>query len=278
MNAFKKTVAIAVMMVVSFSVFAFGPGNLPTVPNGWALKETYTNVRIYQKGTEESYVQVIDVLYGGRIDMVQPGQQYGSWGSYPKFSRYSLDTMWNNVSNTAVSIVNGQFFNSGVNPTYLSFGIRDDWSILTYGQDKTYNVTLPLKQLDFIPNFGVIIQQPSTDASLNSAYGSHSIVGLDRKEDRSSGYKVGRMYLCAPIPASPSKYLLIMNLRASTEANANSLLDSWGCYDSRTVMMDGSGSSQLRTRGGTQMYGTSNPWTGSADKRTLPEVIAVYNY
>ena len=92
---------------------------------------------------------------------------------------------------------------------------------------------------------------------------------------------IARTYLCAKtmnISGNSSYVLLVYTAQAKTQYWAESDLNSWGCNDSNTVMMDGSESTKLRTKGGINIEGK---WTGyqlfDISERNIPQVITIFN-
>jgi len=272
---------VATMAVNSFAFDANNPP--PPIPNGWSFVERvgnpYSNVRIYQKGSEQTYVQVADMTMGAHVKLMQYRDTSKS-GPINYWWINDIEYWWNQMGSDAtgrVSVFNGQFFdNSGVfsqkNPTTLSYGVKADWSIADQGSDVNANGGYQLKQM----NFGARYPWVSNWApgSLETSTAKDAIVGLDRRANKRSAEAIGRTYLCAKPYASnwlqQSVWLLVIYTSTSkTQATANSELDTWGCSLANTVMMDGSGSSKLRTKGGLAF--TPN------DSRRIPQAIGLYN-
>lgn len=277
--SFKKTVTTAVLVGVSSVSFAFGTGNMPVVPSGWMLKENYGNVLVYQKNGEQTYMQVVDIKSGAKVRFIHPGKQYGNWGSYPKFTVYDLNTLWNNAV-SPVTMVNGQFFNWSItpsgqlSPTTLSFAIKSAGTLLTYGEDKNAYPASQMKQIEFFDNMGAFTTSWSEYRLNRASSAQNIIVGLDPSVDKNKGAKQGRMYMCTIGPSSPSPWLLILSaisLRqiSTDKLSADQYLIDWKCNPGSVIMHDGSGSAQFRTAGGID--------TSSYFQRKLPQAISVSN-
>lgn len=285
---FKKTVFATVLASVGSMSWALGPGNEPTVPSGWILKESSANVRIYQKSGEDTFVQIVDIQNGGKVRL--HGTIVGYQGSEPKFQKKTLATHWSSVPYGAKrAITNGQFFNTLVDPSMLSFGTRVNGSYLTYGADPGSS----MKRTLHIFNNSV-----STRAYLASdfagASSSQAIVGLAPSENRGAYLTIGRTMLCGinrPYIASPGtpppqmqEWLLILTAKNKMQYGViNNELASWGCKDWNIVMDDGGGSSQLKTAGGIEMYGHASNLAatvnlGYPDYRALPHMIVTTDY
>lgn len=277
MHKLQKVMLSFMVLLFAGNVFAFGTGNMPVTPSGWTLRESYTNVRIYQKGTEQVYAQVVDIRGGAKVRFIHPGKQ----GTNPvMFTRYTLDTIWG-YSSGQVSMVNGQFFNSGINPTTLSFGVRANSSLLTYGEDKYAYPANLMKQIEFYEGgtssvVGVNVTQWN-ESQLNSQYSAQNImVGLDPGVAKSPDSSVARLYMCSKVnpagPTSPAQWLVVLSAQSSTQSTTLANINAWGCNG--TIMFDGSGSSQLKTSGGIRMKGSNGYWL---ENRDIPQAIAIYN-
>lgn len=225
------------------------------------------------------YAQVVDIRGGAKVRFIHPEKQ----GTNPvMFTKYTLDTLWWGYSSGQVSMVNGQFFNSGINPTTLSFGVRANSSLLTYGEDKyAYSASL-MKQIEFYEGglsgvVGVNVTQWN-EPRLNSQYSAQNImVGLDPSVAKSPDSSVGRLYMCSKVnpvgPTSPAQWLVALSAQSSTQSTALANINTGGCYG--TIMFDGSGSSQLKTSGGIRMKGVNIFWW--SENRDIPQAIAIYN-
>ncbi len=286
MHGLKKTVAIAVMMALSSSVLAFGTGNMPNMPSGWKLKESYGNVRIYQKGTEQTYLQAIDIQNGGKANLVGTitGYQNFNGKQEPLLLKKTLQEHWNSGYPGRLAITNGQFFNPNANPSMLSFGIKSNWQVLTNGAD---NGSASKRTLQIMYD-GVSTTSYQYNFASSSAHSA--IVGLDPAVSHiNDRFTVGRTMLCAvnrPYIAPPGypepvkkEWLFILTAKNKWKNTTLSDLNSWGCRTNNIVMGDGGGSSQLRTNGGIQMFGHASDNGGFfPDNRLLPSIIVTTNW
>ena len=290
---FKKTAIATVLASISSLSFAFTAGsNMPTVPAGWTLKEASTNVRIYQKNGEDTYVQMIDIQNGGKIRLHGTISGYQTVNGYnePKFQKKSLATHWATIPYAGKrAVTNGQFFNPTVDPSMLSFGTRVNGSYLTYGADPGSSVKRTLH---------IFGNSVSTRAYLASDFAGASspqaIVGLAPTESRGPYLTIGRTFLCGinrpyiSAPGAPApqlqEWLLILTAKNKMQYGViNDELVSWGCKNWNIVMDDGGGSSQLQTLGGITMYGHASNLAatvnlGYPDYRLLPHVIVTTDY
>lgn len=270
---FGKIVIATILAMISSVCLAFGTGNMPSVPAGWTLKEAGINVRVYQKGTEQVYAQVVDIKGGGKIRFIQT---VSSNVGNKTFTRQTLDQWWSSYSGSKVTMINGQFFDNAVTPTPFSFGVRANGSLLTYGSDTS---VVPKKQVEFYDNTGVLVTSWN-NARLNGGSSAQNIiVGLDPSFDKQSGWSIGRTYVCSKVnpvgPTSPSQWFVIVSAQGSTQPGILANINSWGCDAGSVVMFDGSGSTQFKTAAGIRMNGYGAPfWT---ENRPIPQTLAISN-
>jgi hypothetical protein len=290
-----KTVAAAVLAGVSSVSFGFGTGNMPTVPAGWTLKESSTNVRIYQKNGEDTYVQLVDIKGGGKVRLHGTIAGYQTFNGYnePKFQKKNLATHWTTIPYAGKrAVTNGQFFNPTVDPSMLSFGTRVNGSYLTYGADPGTDTK---RTLHIFGDSVSIRAYLATD--FNGATSSQAIVGLAPTVTSRGPYlTIGRTMFCgvkertyittpgAPVPPSLQDWLLIITAKNKWQYSIiDTDLPAWGCQSKNIVMGDGGGSSQLKTLGGINMYGHASDLRaivnlGYPDNRPLPHVIVTTDY
>lgn len=270
--SFKKTVAAAVLAGVSSTSFAFGTGNMPVVPSGWTLKESSTNIRVYQKGTEQVYAQFVDIKAGAKVRF---SQTVVSNAGTKTFSRQTLDQWWTAYTGVKNTMINGQFFDNNINPTGLSFGVRVNSVLLTTGADIS---VVTKKQIEFFDNAGVYVTSFNSSRLNSGSTAQNIIVGLDPSVDKTGGWSIGRTYVCSkanPVgPTSPSQWLIIVSAQGNTQAEMLGNITSLGCDSNSIVMFDGSGSTQLKTST-IRMKGYGAPfWT---ENREIPQVLIVSN-
>ena len=268
----KKTVAAAVLAGVSSVSFGFGTGNMPTVPAGWTLKESSTNVRIYQKNGEDTFVQLVDIKGGARV---QFNQTVVSNTGTKTFNKQTLDQWWAGYTGLRTSMINGQFFDQNINPTGLSFGVRANGSLLTTGAD---TAAILKKQIEFFDGIGVYITQFNATRLNGGSTAQNIMVGLDPTVDKSGASGRGRTYLCTKVnpasPASPSPWLVILSSRSQTQVNAFLDITSFACDPGAVIMFDGSGSTQLKTAGGIRLVGSNGIYN---ENRIIPQTLIISN-
>jgi hypothetical protein len=280
MNTFLKSVAAAVLAGVSSVSFGFGTGNMPTVPSGWTLKESYTsgtlnNIRVYQKTGESTYMQVVDIKNGGRLSFFNQSKT----GTSPfQFGINTMNNWWNMLVDKK-TMVNGQFFAYiqlpnplQINPTTLSFGVKANGSLLTPGADNNAYPASSMRQIEITSGVGATVLawnqarlSPGGSSAQNIMVGLHPSPSV--VTNKSPASNIGRMLICTK-PQSGAAWVYMLSAGSLQQQTALNYAISWGCTESSTVMMDGSGSAQLKT---------VNSGTLLAGDRQLPQVIAVYN-
>lgn len=282
---------ISSVLAPTANAFPIGQSSYPH-PGGWKIAETsnygatkglpYKNVHIYQLHNEQTYVQLVDVSDGSRIVLLQEKSPFSSGNQW---RRNPTQYWWNALgtdSSSRVSVVNAQFFDNGAGGqgyTPLSFGVKSNGRVLTEGGDVNSNGGYSLKQMNFHPRFIEVINYSST--SLRNTSAPNAIVGLDSRARKDPDSSVGRTYLCSKPYYSQSlqksvNILLIYSAQAKNQYWAEKDLESWGCMYHNTVMMDGSRSTKLYTKGGIRMVGnSSNPM--EFGERAVPQVLGVYN-
>jgi hypothetical protein len=270
MRFMTKTVAAAVLAGVSLASMAFDTfSNYPSKPPGYTLKQSGSNTRLYQKDGYDLYVQVIDIKGGARA-------VFNQVGSNNAFTKFNLSDHWSKVPG-AFSVVNGQFFDLSKNPTTLSFGVKNNGTILTTGADQQ---SYPKRVLNITTGVGAYTSV-YTPSSLSNTSVSTMIVGLDPSYPKSSTSYIGRTYMCASGRPGTStlEWLVILSAKNLPQSNALAEINVWDCRSAGPVMMDGSGSTKLRTSNIAMegwAIGTSFG-VGSSDSRAIPQVMAVYN-
>jgi len=166
---------------------------------------------------------------------------------------------------------NGQFFNIHKNPTPLSFPLRTQYQTLVT------HIDLGSKSLKTLK-----IYSNGTSAQIYDGYGSwmlknskELIVGLDPSEDMHSWASIGRFYIGGIHDDSSSlRYLLFF---ISTQKNQDDMVKeiyNWEVWPQDIIMMDGSGSAQMKTNKIT-IYGSKAPYIYYPDYRPLANVLLV---
>lgn len=275
MRVFRQTALATVLAGISSVSFSFGTGNMPTVPSGWTLKENYGNVLVYQKTGEQTYMQVVDIKSGGRIAFLNQGRI----GSSPyQFGINSMNNWWNLLQNKK-TMVNGQFFKYAdimhpwqYDPTTLSFGVKANGGLVTPGASNTEYPASAMRQMEIINGVGAtVLAWNQTRLNTGGSTAENIMVGLHPSpkvvSNKDPYSVVGRMLMCTK-PQSGAPWVYILSAASLQQQTALNYTTLWGCIEGSTMMMDGSGSAQLKT---------VNSGTLLAGNRSLPQVIAIYN-
>lgn len=166
----------------------------------------------------------------------------------------------------------------------MSFGVKangnvvEEGSVVVDGDHQIYldSQGFPLKQMDFYNNTVSVYNW--NKVSLRNSSAPNAIVGKNIRARDSAGDSIGRTYLCALPYYNPEirqsvNLLLVYSAKSKTQSWAESDLSSWGCLESNTVMMDGSHSRKLLTKGGIRI--DSNDI--GIIYRPIPQVIGIFN-
>lgn len=160
--AFSIVAVLMLSLTSAVSVRAIVP-----IPLGWTLYYSglslpgmpYRGVRVYQKkqnATTIDYVTIVDLRYGTLRNFTgEPsGRDYDM-----QVRRYRLGEFWNRAvrqstfSRRAAVVINGTFFNPGVNPSSISFGLKADRWIMSLGFDR-YSYSGQVRTFAFDASYG----------------------------------------------------------------------------------------------------------------------------
>ncbi len=280
-----KNIAIALSMVLSSQVFA---GDY-TVPSGWQQKESFVtgSAKLYKKGSDDFYVVAVDVSEA-KIK-VGGTNSYYSDGNREYFYTDSIENYWydnrdyvdiyNGTYQNLFAVLNGQFYDHTRNPTELSFPVKSEGTILTDNNGEGHLVKRSL----LINSSGkVYIREGVTSSLLNSSSIKEFITGLHPDEDKNGwAWFVGRHYIggipegnCNPSTSSCAyEYILFFVNEDAQQSTMEFEIAKWGVPRKSIIMMDGSGSSQLKTTN-YSAYGRNAKF--KKDKRPLPNTILLY--
>jgi hypothetical protein len=262
----KKLVIIAVIMITDLISMSFGANY--NIPNDYRLVKSvnYGAVSVYKKGG--IYVSVIN-LDKAKVN-VGNVEESGS----NLFVKNSMNTWWSDYKNNkTLAMYNGQFFSMNgylsSDTTTLSFPLRSYWRSINTSTDSGSLRTLYVDsrgKTKIFPNYTssylnyskelIVGLNPSTNKGYNNSTGRFYIVGIPRKDGE-------------PYYSRDMKYLLLFTAVSSTQTNMMYQISRWNGYKANTIMMDGSGSAQMRV-GSLKVYGNGFP-----QYRHLPNVISI---
>jgi len=254
----KKLIVILVILV-GFGSSAWA---VVCVPAGYSKVESKKNgFAVYKKGN--LYVTVVDLQ---KYEVTFGGVHKASNGN--SFYKHKLNDWWNYYK--PLAMFNGQFFNIWKNPTPLSFPLRAQYRTLVTQVDSGRS----LKTLKIYSN--------GNEAQVYNGYGSwmlnnskELIVGLDPSENMDESSNIGRFYIGGVNDNSSSlRYLLFFVSDQKSQDDMLIEIDNWGVWDQNILMMDGSGSAQMKTSKVT-IYGSRASSYYVPDYRNLPNVLLV---
>lgn len=256
-----KRLLLVVSLVVGFVSGAWAGVN---VPYNYSLIESkdYGGYQLRKKRNDELYVVIVD-LQKVNVDFGLVDKP----GSGNTFKKHYLYTWWNNyATNNTYAMFNGQFFNVKTpSTTPLSFPLRSNYiNIVTQvdpGQLKTLKIYNGGKSAQILYNYYSYYLNGSKEL----------IVGLDPNVDKGKSVSQGRFYI-AGVHSNNSKlrYLLFFIAKSKTQYQMENEISRWGIdIDTNLVMMDGSGSAQMKTKIKT-LYADGIP-----AYRRLPNIITI---
>ena len=231
-----------------------------SIPAGYTKVESKgSGFSIYKKGN--LYVTVVDLQ---KYEVTFGGVHKASSGN--SFYKHKLNDWWNYYR--PLAMFNGQFFNTYKDPTPLSFPLRAQYQTLVRHTDPGRS----LKTLKIYSNGNEAQVYYGYDSwMLNNS--KELIVGLNPSENMDENSNIGRFYIGGLHSNSSSlRYLLFFVSERKSQGDMLSEIHDWGVWDQDIVMMDGSGSAQMKTNKVT-IYGYNQYYF--RDKRDIPNVILV---
>ena len=275
---FKKTLLGAVILM-GILVSGLNAGDY-TIPSGYAYIKSVGGgaLKVYHKNG--IYVSVLDLSKGGisvgNVDPDTNNNNSNTDDASNKFFKHNLNYWWNNQNTSnRIGIFNGQFFSDeGSNKTGLSFPLRSFWHNINTQSDHNGRRTLKVYS-----NGETKILDGYTWMYLSGS--KELIAGLNPNQNKSSWASIGRHYI-GGIPKydnvflSDLKYLLFFIAKNKNQSSMDSEMNKWGISSFNRIMMDGSGSSQMKI-GNLSVYGSNWHYFTHPDYRSIPNVIEVYS-
>lgn len=301
----KALLAVATLTVSGFSyagVENCATGNnllTPTdfdKPSGYTLQYKQEGVCLYKKDGEEIYAQVVDLAGGADIKFktgTYRGKQTLGNGEIAKmYDKQKLTNFYSSALNSSkfFSVINGQFFDGGRQPTFLSFPLKEGNNEISSGPDmrgwssdtfRTVNIFT--KSNTWLGEKKVAKPYPYYDeGDYNNLSESAIVGGNPDKLDKGKYSSSGRTFL-APVgglqtPMSREYPLMVfMVAEKSTQPNMVTEMKKWGAYSQNIIMFDGGGSTQMKDVNGFEFYGIS-AGKSYPDKRSIPMVFEIYTH
>lgn len=277
--AFGIMVVLMLSLMSTVTVRAIVP-----IPLGWTLYYSglslpgspYQGVRVYRKtnsaGTFD-YVTIVDVRYGTLRNFT--GEPSGT--NYDmKVQRYGLSEFWNRAvrqntsSRKAAVVINGTFFNPGVNPAGISYGLKADYWIMSLGFDRyasAYSGKVRTFALD--TNYGSSSIQPyyPDDGSIFWGGVPNVVGGLDPTADKQPSVSKQRTFVGVRDDNSDtrSETIIFFASKYATQSRAASVLGSFGAGSK--MMLDGGSSTSMYVNGQQVITGST---------ALVPQVFVIY--
>jgi len=232
-----------------------------------------------QDNIAPDFVQVIRMDQGAKIKLVHAGKA----GVDPvlhelclpdtlsqEFFRKSLDDFWIDQQSrydNLFSITNGTFFQDFAQPIPLSFGLKSENVVETYGFDPNGQYRI----LKLFEDFAII--QDADECSIEGTAAPDALVAL---KDDAGGVPDARTFIgvCSSGGDGNSEVVLIYNSSLAYQYEARAALESFGATE--IMMLDGGGSTQMKCDN--YSYVESDECNSSNGCRTIPQALVVlYN-
>jgi hypothetical protein len=255
-----------------------------TIPLGWTLYYSglslpgspYQGVRVYRKTNSSGtfdYVTIVDVRYGTLRNFT--GEPSGT--NYDmKVKRYGLSEFWsravrqNTTSRKAAVVINGTFFNPGVNPTAISYGLKADYWIMSLGFDRfasAYSGKVRTFAFDTTYGSSSIQAYNPKDGSIFWGGTPNVVGGLDVTANKAPTVVQQRTFVGVRDDNwdTRSETIIFFASKYATQSRAESVLGSFGAGSK--MMLDGGSSTSMYVNG-------QEVITGSA--ALVPQVFVIY--
>jgi len=219
------------------------------VPNGFRRINFKTGVTVFQKdygASAPDFMLVVDLNFAsirsslGEITNTQRG--HGPLGGdNPLIRRGSITSFSNReaLNGDLFAIVNAQFFSTSINPTSLSFPVKDQDTVIADGYDTGRQFTNELVLLKINPATKRARIIPFSRQNLNSPAGeTFALGGLLSTADKGRSAQVGRTF----VGAKDNLVCVFVTLVAN-QRHASSMCEQFGF--TQFMMLDGGGSSCL---------------------------------
>ncbi|MCJ8268397.1 MAG: hypothetical protein MJK04_03245 [Psychrosphaera sp.] len=266
---------IALACALTFSV-ATQAAELST-PSGYSKLKNGDGVDLYKSSDGGVYVQVVDLKSGARISF--GGFADVASSSNKTYHREKLSTLYNeHYSSDLFSAINGQFYDNKSATTGVAFPIKSNGVIKA---DAVWDsLSKRTMMIDYYGN--AYVQDGYNAANLKNQSIKELIVGLHPSVSKSKSITIGRSYMggysatCTPKWATCMfSHVVFFVAKDKSQSQMESIAAHWNVATEALVMMDGSGSSQIKA-GSKSLYGNAGWSSNSPDYRTMPHVILTY--
>jgi hypothetical protein len=268
-----KMAIVAVALVCSGGVFAAdncvnGNNLLPATSfnkaNGYTLQYKEDGVCLYKKDGSDIYAQVVDLAAGANITFGLSDYKYNeTLGNGKNAKMYDKDSIIDHFSESSsnnanlFSVINGQFFDTNRNPTFLSFPVKSNNQVFSNGPDmrdwnadkfRMLRVYTGNKSWSGDSNLAAVY--PFWSQSIFENLSGNIIVGLNPDVRKGSTYT--QRTFVAPIGLYSSEkfpvLVFLISKKAVTQNYMIAELKKWGTGESNMIMFDGGGSTLIKDK------------------------------
>jgi len=235
---------------------------------GYMLMDSAKGVELCVDGDDS--VQIIDLSKGAKLEFL-----YEQIGNGNKFKDQKIDVFWNKFSkkSNAFSVVNGTFFypNNGdyitATDAGLAFPLKKNNTLVTMGYEKEEDNDI--RYLGINDNLAIL----RNDNLVNIGY-SNVLGGLSTDTDKHNNiWFIGRNLIGVNQDGTKIYILVSDGMKVSS---AKTILIDFGADSSQIMMLDGSGSSQLRSKHYSVLGDDSNEVDSQNYKgRPIPQAIGI---
>lgn len=265
--------SMAVTLATQYAQAAF------PVPSGFNLLTSGTGVQVYKKdyrGGQPDYVTAVNMTQAtfahlhGSIDSTK-GDSRGKAVRKESFNTH-VNLAFNQQTDTRklITVVNGTFFFTDDQPARISFGLKANGNVISYGSDLSGYEGL-YRTFAFKPDRANI--QVHGDTTFNNQTIPEVIGGLDPAANKSKTSRIHRTFLGLRDDDGNSTYetVFIFSGAYANQADATNVLKAFGASPDKIIMMDGGGSGALYVASSRR----DRPLV-SYSGRAVPHTIAVY--
>lgn len=287
----KNTLLLVVVMLLSVLGSAWGASG---IPQNYSAISTAVGVTLYQSYDSKTYVQKIELNKGAAVRFMvnsinDQGKNKGVYGGdNPTILKKDLSSIWDDYSsgdNKLFSICNGELFGDGAVDRFFSnnvlvYPLIVNTKLITGGNKVNENGKFGLRMLEIRSDradIRTLASNTPINPIKNQTDAPNVMVGhaVDSSPDPSP-QSIGRTMVgvAASNPKFPTTYDTVYILVSSgmkIQEAVQTLLNFGVPNDTKTVMFDGSGSSQLLALNNTNQR-NQFVW---GDGRHIPQTIGV---
>lgn len=242
------------------------------IPSGFQLISSDTGVRVYQKnysGGQPDYVIIVDLRYATLRNFT--GRVSGPSGN-ALITRRLLSSYWNdavaqNTSTRKIKVgINGTFFDPNNDPTGISFGLKADRWLMSYG----YGINEPGTKYtlaydsDYKSSSIQTYSRSIFDGSIPNVIGGYD-PNYDKDGKKNSNIQRTFVGVRDDNNDGHSETVIFYASKYATQPWAINILNSFGAGSK--MMLDGGGSTCL-TVDGTPKISTTRP---------IPQAFMIYS-